>query len=309
MNLKSIAAFLALSLYSMNSSAISLAYYLFPLEQSSFEVDSNTANKQSFNFDIKRHCFQRRCPVTFGLKYASRRAATNNVQERSAHIREIFFPEGGRRPRFPIGTVFVLQDANSKVIINHTKPSEEFRDGYIHGGTTVTSVFGKDYVYCLSPGKYTAGLQILSAERDVSEFNLHFVVLNDFKGTCGDSQSESFMDKEFIDKVDQSFSRAPKHYREQFREAIRTRKVELGMWPTEVLLAAGGGVYRVKADPKIWEKNSDPLKVMRAQSISPDESEIEIRFQNSWQFEGGIPTKFIVNFKHGVVTDIVKTED
>jgi hypothetical protein len=82
------------------------------------------------------------------------------------------------------------------------------------------------------------------------------------------------MDKEFIDFVDQNFSRAPKYYREQFREAIITRKVVLGMWPTEVLLAAGNGVYRVKADPKIWKKNSNPIDVMKAQGISPDESEV-----------------------------------
>lgn len=38
-------------------------------------------------------------------------------------------------------------------------------------------------------------------------------------------------------------ARAPKYYREQFREPIKARKVVLGMWPREALLAAGGGVY------------------------------------------------------------------
>lgn len=186
MNLKSMAAFLALSLYSMNSSATSPAYLLFPLEQASFEVDSNKRNKQKFSFDIKSHCFSKRCPVKFGLEYASKRAPTNNDQERIAHIREFLFPGGGHRPTFPLGVGFELHDANSHIVISHTKPSGELRDGYIRGGATATSVLGGRSYYCLSPGAYAAELQVLSAERDISELTLRFVVINDFKVKCGD---------------------------------------------------------------------------------------------------------------------------
>lgn len=61
MDLKSLATLLVQILYSMYSLAISPAYVLFPLEQASFEVDSNKRNKQKFSFDIKSHCFSKRC--------------------------------------------------------------------------------------------------------------------------------------------------------------------------------------------------------------------------------------------------------
>lgn len=138
------------------------------------------------------------------------RGASNNAKEQSKHIqsdhiREFFFQEGGRRPRFPLEVGFELYDANSKkVVINEVKPSGEFRHGYIRGGTTVTSLFGNRSYHCLSPGAYTAELQILSAERDVSEFALRLIVLNDSKVICGKKPQENVMDKEFIDSVDQN---------------------------------------------------------------------------------------------------------
>lgn len=76
------------------------------------------------------------------------------------------------------------------------------------------------------------------------------------------------------------------------------------MWPTEALLAGGGGIYKVKADEKIWPKGSDPLKVMQAQSTEPDDSAIEITFKNSWQFEGYGTSIFVVTFKNGLAVDI-----
>lgn len=125
-------------------------------------------------------------PVKFGLEYASKRAATNNDQERGAHIREFLFPGGGNRPTFPLRVNFELYDANSHIVISHTKQSGELRDGYIHGGVTVTSVLGGRSYYYLPPSAYTAELQVLSEERDISELTLRFVVINDFKVKCGD---------------------------------------------------------------------------------------------------------------------------
>ena len=116
------------------------------------------------------------------------------------------------------------------------------------------------------------------------------------------------MDIEFFDSVEQNYNKSPQYYREEFRDLIKSRRVALGMWPTEALLAAGGGIYKVKADPKKWQKNSNPIEVMKAQSISPDDSEIEIRFHNSWQFDGNFSANFVVHFKHGVATDILEID-
>jgi hypothetical protein len=170
----------------MNSFALSPAYIIFPLEQVSLEVNANTNKKQKFNFNIKSHSFQKHCPVKFGLKYVSKRSSSKSAQEHCAHIREFFFPGGGYRPTFPLEVSFELRDANSQLVISNTKPSGELRDGYIDGGETITSILSSRSYYCLPPGAYTAELQILSAERDVSEFTLSFSVTNNFKVKCGD---------------------------------------------------------------------------------------------------------------------------
>ncbi|MCB2261718.1 MAG: hypothetical protein LGR52_02075 [Candidatus Thiosymbion ectosymbiont of Robbea hypermnestra] len=104
--------------------------------------------------------------------------------------------------------------------------------------------------------------------------------------------------------VDKEYSEVPECYREKFRESIYIRKVVEGMWPTEVLLAGGGGLYRVKADDKKWEKGSNPMVVMKAQCTEPDNSEIEIDFQNSYQFAAGDVRKFTVRFKNGIAVEI-----
>lgn len=206
MIMRSAVLFLVLGLYSMNGAAVNPAYFFFPLEQASIKINSNVKSKQKFNFDIKQHCFAKRCPVKIGLEYVSMRDASNNAKEQSDHIREFFLQEGGRRPRFPLEVGFELYDANSKkVVINEVKPSGELRHGYIHGGTTVTSLFGNRSYHCLSPGAYTAEFQILSAERDVSEFALRLIVLNDSKVTCGKKPPQDDMDKNLL--IDQNHSR------------------------------------------------------------------------------------------------------
>jgi uncharacterized linocin/CFP29 family protein len=104
--------------------------------------------------------------------------------------------------------------------------------------------------------------------------------------------------------VDKEYSEAPECYREKFRESIYSRKVVEGMWPTEALLAGGGGLYRVKADEKKWEKGSNPMIVLKAQCTEPDNSEIEIDFQNSYQFTDGVVKKFTTRFEKGIAVEI-----
>jgi len=104
--------------------------------------------------------------------------------------------------------------------------------------------------------------------------------------------------------VDDEYLAAPHLYRRAFRDAIRKRRVVKGMWPTEALLAAGGGVYRVKADPSKWVKGTNPMQVILAQCTHPDNSLIEIVFQNFYQFPCGTLKKFTACFENGLVTEI-----
>ena len=50
--------------------------------------------------------------------------------------------------------------------------------------------------------------------------------------------------------------------------------VELGITPFEARLAGGAFAYKVVADKARWPENADPLKVMWAQSMQADDSEI-----------------------------------
>lgn len=104
--------------------------------------------------------------------------------------------------------------------------------------------------------------------------------------------------------VDKEYLGAPDCFREEFRESIYNRVVVEGMWPTEALLAGGGGIYRVKADPKKWERGANPMLVMKTQCTDPDDSKIEIDFQNSYQFPDAVVRKFTVRFEQGLLIEI-----
>nr|VFK19799.1 MAG: hypothetical protein BECKLFY1418C_GA0070996_10639 [Candidatus Kentron sp. LFY] len=112
------------------------------------------------------------------------------------------------------------------------------------------------------------------------------------------------VDKEHTAVVIKNYKETPEYFRPKFRESIMQRKVVIGMWPTEALLAGGGGIYRVKADKNFWPKNSDPMQVMRDQSLHPDNSHIEITFHNTHQFSQDKLRKFTAYFEQGMCVEI-----
>lgn len=112
------------------------------------------------------------------------------------------------------------------------------------------------------------------------------------------------IDDVHVSLVNENYTNATEYFRSEFREAILQKQVVKGMWPTEALLAGGGGSYRVNADEKVWSKNSNPMDVMRAQSLKPDNSQIEIVFFNCYQFAQNKHCKFTAFFTRGVCTDI-----
>lgn len=50
------------------------------------------------------------------------------------------------------------------------------------------------------------------------------------------------MQENYRDMVDREYILAPEYYRQEFIDSINKRVVVQGMWPTEALLAGGGGV-------------------------------------------------------------------
>ncbi len=155
----------------------------------------------------------------------------------------------------------------------------------------------------LEPGKYTAMINIRGIDGDFSGFESAFFVTGDPKATCGKG-NRRVVQEEHKKKVDKRYAEDSVCLREAFRESIYKRVVVKGMWPAEARLAGGLGVSRVKADPKKWKKGTHRTFVMKAQCTDPDDSIIEIDFQNAFQFSGGVVRQFTARFEKGVVTEI-----
>ncbi len=88
------------------------------------------------------------------------------------------------------------------------------------------------------------------------------------------------------------------------QEAMLAQRVVVGMPPYEATLAGGAHSYEVEADPRIWPAGTDPLKVIMSQSLSPDDSDIGMIFENATQFPGEGVKRFRVHFKRGRAADI-----
>lgn len=89
---------------------------------------------------------------------------------------------------------------------------------------------------------------------------------------------------------------------------ILEQRVVLGMSPYEAKLAAGAFRYGVEADPK-WPPNTDPIKIIYAQSLQPDESKIFMIFETETQFPGEGRKLFRVDFEHGKAVGISENHD
>jgi hypothetical protein len=133
-------------------------------------------------------------------------------------------------------------------------------------------------------------------------FTSHLAALNNIIITKNLKKDVSMpINKSRCKYIENNYKLDPKHYREKYKDYIIQGKIVEGMWPTEALLAGGGGTYRVKADKNVWPENSDPIRVMQNQSIKQDESEIIIQFCNKSQFSSENDVIFEVIFKMGTV--------
>lgn len=83
-------------------------------------------------------------------------------------------------------------------------------------------------------------------------------------------------------------------------------QVALGMTPSEAHRAAGAFFFKVIADPAKWKRNTDPYRVMWAQSQQPDDSEIWMTFKNSVQYPSEGEQTFRVYFRQGRAVKIEK---
>lgn len=104
----------------------------------------------------------------------------------------------------------------------------------------------------------------------------------------------------------QVFKDYPDKIAPAIQEKILTEQIVLGMTPYDAYLAAGAFTFKVIADSTKWEKNADPYKVMWAQSVSPDESQIWMTFENDSQYPTECKQFFRVFFQGGKALEIEK---
>ena len=104
------------------------------------------------------------------------------------------------------------------------------------------------------------------------------------------------------------FAQHPELFPEDRRQSILDGVVLIGMTPFEARLAGGAFAYKVVADKAKWPENADPLKVMWAQSMQADNSDIWMMFKNSSQYPGGGDTFFRVYFERGSAVRIENLE-
>jgi hypothetical protein len=104
------------------------------------------------------------------------------------------------------------------------------------------------------------------------------------------------------------FLEHPQLFPESNRASILQGVATLGMAPLEVSMAGGAYSFRVVADIANWSANADPLKVIRAQSEQPDNSEIWMTFRNSTQYPDTPDAIFRVYFQKGRATAIERFE-
>ena len=88
------------------------------------------------------------------------------------------------------------------------------------------------------------------------------------------------------------------------QEVAKSGEITLGMNPYEAHLAGGAYAFRVIADPKHWKDDADPYRVIQAQTLHPDDSQIWMTFQNETQYPTEGLQAFQVTFQQGKVVDI-----
>ncbi|WP_232831084.1 hypothetical protein [Peristeroidobacter agariperforans] len=100
----------------------------------------------------------------------------------------------------------------------------------------------------------------------------------------------------------------PSAIREEHRDNVLKGVVAVGMTPFEARLAGGAFTYHVKADPAVWPRGANPMRVLEAQTLQPDASVIAMTFRNSTQFATAGAVSFTVEFSQGRVAQITTKE-
>lgn len=92
--------------------------------------------------------------------------------------------------------------------------------------------------------------------------------------------------------------------RKQITQSIQQGIIIEGMNTYEASLAGGAYFFKVIADEDVWDKDTDPNIIIKAQIENPDNSQIWMTFQNNTQYKKKGIQAFQVEFQKGKVVDI-----
>ncbi|ACZ12271.1 hypothetical protein [Sulfurospirillum deleyianum] len=105
-------------------------------------------------------------------------------------------------------------------------------------------------------------------------------------------------------KVAHAIVSYPELFPQTIQDAVIKGEITLGMNPYQAHLSGGAYAFRVIADPKHWKDDADPYRVIQAQTLHPDDSQIWMTFQNETQYPTEGLQAFQVTFQQGKVVDI-----
>jgi hypothetical protein len=97
--------------------------------------------------------------------------------------------------------------------------------------------------------------------------------------------------------------------RKQITQSIQQGIIIEGMNTYEASLAGGAYFFKVIADEDVWDKDTDPNIIIKAQVKNPDNSQIWMIFQNTTQFNTEKPQTFQVEFQRGRVVKITRGKE
>lgn len=190
LNMKTLKRLMKLGIHIYVIGALTLLAYmlglfnlLFPSARFSEEIKMESGSEYQIPFRIKRSCIEKKCPIWFAIRFSSTRPEKENEFVRAEHIKEMFFHEGSGRYLFPADVYMKVMNEKGEIIFEENK-EWGLSNTHSYGSRYFTAPFGGKY-YCLSPGNYSAVIQIEKVDKELKGIETYFSMYSDSKIRCG----------------------------------------------------------------------------------------------------------------------------
>lgn len=144
---------------------------------------------------------------------------------------------------------------------------------------------------------------------EISDAELAEILKNTTSTRVKKTSNKYTVENERVEFFEQVKKENPAAFRKEHEKNIEDGIVVVDMTPFEAKLAGGAFSYHVSADKEKWKDGTNPLLIMWEQTDYPDNSEINMTFQNHTQFDTDESVFFRVEVRQGKVVRIYKLED